>query len=333
MSLGIGVIGAGVMGADHVRTISGHVAGARVVAVCDQDAARARAAAEVAGGARALSDSAALIAAADVEAVLIASPDQTHKDYTLACIAAGKPVLCEKPLAPTVEDCLRVVAAEQAAGRRLVQVGFMRRFDPAYEDMKQRFAAGGLGGALLLHCVHRNATAPAFFRGMMIITNSAVHEFDISQWLLGTRIVRLQVFGGGSAGAASGDPLLVVAETDAGQLIDIELLMNARYGYDIRTELVCERGTLTMLPPEQLTEARLAGAPSFAFAPDWRQRFADAYRRQLQAWVNAVATGRPAGASAWDGLVATAIAETGCRAHERGQAIPVEIPPRPGFYD
>lgn len=332
MSLGIGVIGAGVMGADHVRTIAGHVAGARVVAVCDQDAARAKAAAEAGGAARAMSDPAALIAASDVEAVLIASPDETHEAYTLACIAARKPVLCEKPLAPRLDACQRIVEAEQATGRRLVQVGFMRRFDPAYEDMKRRFATGELGAALMLHCVHRNATAPSFFHGMMIITNSAVHEFDISQWLLGSRITQLQVFSGAAARpGAVDDPLLVVAQTDAGQLIDIELFMNARYGYDIGTELVCERGTLTMQPP-YLAEARLAGAPAFPFAPDWRQRFADAYRRQLQAWVDSIRTGRAVGASAWDGLVATAIADAGCRAHQTKEGVVVELPSRPAFY-
>lgn len=332
MSLGIGVIGAGIMGADHVRTIANHVAGAHVVAVCDQDPARARAAAALADGARTIDDPSALIAAPDVEAVLIASPDDTHAGYVLACIAAGKPVLCEKPLAPTVAACLPVLEAEQKSGRRLVQIGYMRRFDPAYEDMKRRFAEGDLGKALLLRCVHRNAQAPSFFNGRLIISNSAVHEFDISQWLLGTQIVRLQVFPGPLAEPGPVDgPMVVIAQTDAGQLIDIEVFVNARYGYDIGTELVCERGTISMRPP-YLSQTQLAGAPSFSFAPDWRQRFADAYRRQAQAWVNSIVSGEPAGASAWDGFVATAIAEAGCRALERKEAADVELPEKPSFY-
>ncbi|MEZ5669762.1 MAG: Gfo/Idh/MocA family oxidoreductase [Alphaproteobacteria bacterium] len=331
MSLGIGVIGAGVMGADHVRTIANHVAGAHVVAVSDRDRARAEAAAASAPGARAETEAEALIAAADVEAVVVASPDDTHKPYTLACIAAGKPVLCEKPLAPTVADCLPVIEAEQAAGRRLVQVGFMRRFDPAYVDMKRRFGEGGLGPALLVHCIHRNQTAPSFFTGLMSITNATVHEFDIMRWLLGAEIATIQVWTGRAGPAGRDDPVLIVIETDAGQLIDIEFFANAGYGYDIRTEMVCRNGTLSMEAPHR-SELRLAGAPAFDFAQDWRPRFADAYRLQMQGFVNAIAGGKPVGASAWDGLVASAVGDAGCKALERGQAVRVELPPRPAFY-
>ena len=332
MSTGIGVIGAGVMGADHVRTIAGHVARAHVAAVCDQDHGRAEQAVAGISDARVLPDPAALINDAAVAAVLVASPDETHKDYVLACIAAGKPVLCEKPLAPTLDECTQVIAAEQAAGQRLVQVGFMRRFDPAYEDIKQRFAGGGFGNALMLHCIHRNATAPTFFHSLMSITNGAVHEFDISRWLLGAEITRIQVFRGQPAeGDAFTDPLLIVLETDAGQLVDIEFYANASYGYDIRTELVCTNGTLSMSGPD-LSEARLSGTPAYDFARDWRPRFRDAYRRQLQAWVDAIGTGQPDGASAWDGLVATAIADAGCKAFESNQAMAVDLPPKPDFY-
>ncbi len=331
MSLGIGVIGAGVMGADHVRIIAGEVARAHVVAVCDANRARAEtAAAET--GARVIPDPFALIADAAVEAVVIASPDETHADYALACIAACKPVLCEKPLAPTQAEALRIVEAEQGGGRRLVQVGFMRRFDPSYEDIRARLVAGDLGAALLLHCVHRNAGAPPSFTAAMSITSAAVHEFDVARWLLGTEIKNIQVFKSGTRrSGAMHDPLLVLLQTDRGPLVDIEVFMNARYGYDIRTELVCERGTLTMAPPVDAT-IRRDGVQSFPFAADWRLRFAHAYRRQMQAFVDSIANGRPVGANAWDGLVATAIAEAGIAALASGRAETIALPERPGFY-
>ena len=333
MSLGIGVIGAGVMGADHARNMAEHGVGLQVAAICDRDPARAADTVAQAPGARTESDPFALIAAKDVDAVLVASPDETHADYTLACIAAGKPVLCEKPLASTIADCERIVEAEQAAGRRLVQVGFMRRFDPAYIDMKQRHASGSLGDARLLHCIHRNASAPVFFTGLMAITNSAVHEFDICRWLLDAEIARIHVHRSrpttGSAGFK--DPLVLVLEMDGGQLVDIEVFVNAGYGYDIRTELVCTHGTLTMLPP-LMSEQRQASVPAYAFAPDWRQRFRDAYRQQIAAWTDSIRTGHPDGASAWDGLVATAVAEAGCKALESGSAEAVKLPARPPFY-
>ena len=136
MSIGIGIIGAGIMGADHARIFAGSVAGAHLVAISDADLARAQTVAQETGAKRALSDPHALIDDPEVGAVLIASPDATHADFAIACIKAGKPVLCEKPLAPTAAEGLRVIEAERAAGRRLVQLGYMRRFVPGYVEMK-----------------------------------------------------------------------------------------------------------------------------------------------------------------------------------------------------
>ena len=117
MSIGVGIIGAGIMGADHARIFASSVAGAHLVAISDADAARAKAVAEETGARRALSDPFALISDPDVGAVLIASPDATHPDFAIACIRAGKPVLCEKPLAPTAVEGLRVIEAEIAGGQ------------------------------------------------------------------------------------------------------------------------------------------------------------------------------------------------------------------------
>src|SRR4051795_6581360 len=118
MSVAVGVIGAGVMGAAHVRTIAEGLAGAHVAAVSDVDPSRAAAAARGGAGARVVADPHALIADTAVDAVVVASYDATHEEFVLACIAAGKPVLCEKPLAPNADACLRVVAGRGAGGRR-----------------------------------------------------------------------------------------------------------------------------------------------------------------------------------------------------------------------
>jgi myo-inositol 2-dehydrogenase / D-chiro-inositol 1-dehydrogenase len=332
MSLGIGVIGAGVMGADHVRIVAQETARARVVAVCDQDLTRGRSVAALAHGARAVTDPLALIADKEVQAVVVASPDATHADYALACVAAGKPALCEKPLAPTSAECFKILAAEQAHGRRLIQVGYMRRFDPGYDDMRRRLAAGDLGDALLMHCVHRNAAAPEWFTALMAITNSLVHEIDIARWLLSDEIASIQILRGRTTRAsAAADPLQAIMRMAGGQIVDVEVFMNAGYGYDVRAELVCEKGTLTMVPPAH-AELRQNGVQSFAFAQDWRPRFAAAYRRQMQAFVDSIETGQATGASAWDGLVATAVAEAGVRAFESGAPVDIELPAMPKLY-
>ena len=122
---------------------------------------------------RHLTDAFALVEDPEVEAVLVASPDETHADLVLACLRKMKPVLCEKPLASTPEDCLRLVAAEVECDKRLIQVGFMRRFDPAYGELRDAVATKRMGRALLLHCQHRNAKAPGFFTPEMSITNAA----------------------------------------------------------------------------------------------------------------------------------------------------------------
>jgi len=332
MSIGIGIIGAGVMGADHARIVASETAGAHVAGIADADGKRAAAVAEASGGAAVFADPLDLIGNSKVDAVLIASPDATHATYTLACLDAKKPVLCEKPLAPTTEECLKVLAAETAAGRRLIQVGFMRRFDPAYAEMKRQLLSGKLGEALMLHCAHRNVASPPWWTAGMSVTNSAVHEFDVCRWLLDTEYQSIRVMQGRqSRNSKFQEPLLIVIETALGQIIDIEIFINAVYGYDVRTEMVCENGTIDMTPPGHAV-TRAHSAASFAFAPDWRPRFADAYRLQMQDWVRNIPKGSFTGASAWDGYVATAVAEAGLAALASGQAAPVVLKPKPRLY-
>ncbi|WP_037669183.1 Gfo/Idh/MocA family protein, partial [Streptomyces afghaniensis] len=183
MTVRVGVIGAGMIGQDHIRRLTEVVTGAAVTAVTDIDAGRA---AEVAArvGATALPTGAELIASPDVDAVLVTSWGPTHAEHVLSAISAGKPVFCEKPLATTAEDCLRIVEAERAHGRRLVQVGFMRRFDAGYRQMKEVLSTGSLGAPLIVHCAHRNPTVPESYHSAMAAQDTAVHEIDVLRWLL-----------------------------------------------------------------------------------------------------------------------------------------------------
>jgi ABC-type multidrug transport system ATPase subunit/sugar phosphate isomerase/epimerase len=130
----------------------------------------------------------------NVDAVLVASWGPAHEEQVVAAIAAGKPVFCEKPLAPSSAACQRIMDAEMAAGRRLVQVGFMRRYDAGYRAMKAALDDGGLGAPLLMHCAHRNPSVPDYgFTTDMIISDSAVHEIDIVRWLFGEEIAAASV--------------------------------------------------------------------------------------------------------------------------------------------
>ena len=324
--MNIGVIGAGLMGTTHIRVLTAAVSGARVVAVSDAYAAAAERAAAENGIATIHTDPYELIRDPEVEAVVIASPASTHEDFTLACLEAGKPVLCEKPLAVDAEASLRVVEAEAALGRRLVHVGFMRRFDPGYGALKARLDAGEVGDALVVHCAHRNPIAPPTFTSEMIITDSIVHEIDTIRWLLGEEIVRTTVFAPRASGLAPAglqDPMIVMFEMESGRLVDVECFVNAQYGYDIRCEVVGETGTLELASPVSVT-ARSAGARGDAIAPGFQQRFGDAYVHELQAWI----AGEPAGASAWDGYAAAAVCEAAVQSlrTRRGADVQLAVP-------
>jgi myo-inositol 2-dehydrogenase/D-chiro-inositol 1-dehydrogenase len=328
----VAIIGAGTMGADHARTLAAQVPGAILQVVCDANAERAGAVAAETGALAAASDPVEVVRRRDVDAVLIASPDATHGPLTREAISLDKPVLCEKPLAPTSKECLDIVAAEERAGRRLVQVGFMRRFDPAYIEMKAMLESDKLGKPLMFHCFHRNVAAPAFFDAQMAITNSAPHEFDIARWLLDAEYAAVTVFRPAAVSPNKiGSPVFMVVQTREGQLVNIEINNNAAYGYDVRGELVGEHGTVSLRSPAR-SELNVDLRQSTPYPADWRPRFEDAYRLELQAWIRSISSGEPAGASAWDGYAAAVIAEAAVTSLSEGRTVAVSMPETPAFY-
>jgi len=259
-----------------------------------------------------------------VDAVVVASADGSHADLVLACLAERKPVLCEKPLAPTLEECRRLVDAEAsvvgARGTPLVSVGFMRRFDPGYLELKSQVASGACGTPLLVHCVSRGVNSAPGATSASSITGSAVHEFDVLPWLLGSPVTEVTWHAPRPAHTAEvlQDPQLMLVRTADGVLSTVEVFLNAGYGYDIRCEVVGTGGALTLVEPVRLVADR-AGARTATYARDWRPRFADAYRLELQAWIDAIRTGGPAQLpTAHDGLVAAAVSEAAIASMEAG---------------
>lgn len=328
----IGVIGAGNIGSYHAETLCDRVSGAEVSAVFDVATDRAAAIAEKVG-ATAYGSAEELVNDPDVDAVLIASPGELHAGQVLSCVSLGKPVLCEKPLAPTTAECLKVLEAEMSVGARLVQLGFMRRYDGGYQRLKATLDSGHIGEALMLHCVHRNPSVYDYFTSDMSLTDSVVHEVDASRWLLADEIVAVTVVAGRpSPKAAIKDPQLVLFETASGVLVDVESFVNAQYGYDVRCELVASEGTATLATPFQDT-VRSAGRHAHSVPESWRQRFDAAYHAELQDWVSSLATGAFSGATAWDGYAATAVAEAGLRARAEGKRVDVGLIEKPAFYD
>jgi myo-inositol 2-dehydrogenase/D-chiro-inositol 1-dehydrogenase len=332
--INVGVIGTGMIGQDHIRRMTSVLSGVRVTAVTDVDAGVA---AEVGGriGATVHGDGPALIADPSVDAVVVCSWGPTHEEFVLGSIAAGKPVFCEKPLATTQEACLRIVEAEVAHGSRLVQVGYMRRYDFAYRALKLALDSGEIGAPLMMHCAHRNASVPPYFQKEMAITDSAVHEIDMVRWMFGEEIAAIRVLvprRSGNGGDLQ-DPLLLILEMAGGVLVDVETSVNIRYGYDIRGEIVGENGTAALGGVGPIF-VRREGRDATPVPADWRERFLQAYDVEFQEWIHALAGGgRPLGPSAWDGYAAAVASDAGVEALRSGARVEVILADRPKLYD
>ena len=230
-------------------------------------------------------------------------------------------------------ECLSVVEAEVAAGRRYVQLGFMRRFDESYTQMKAALDGGALGRALMMHNFHRNVETPAAdFTGAMAISNSAPHEFEVARFVLETEFVAISAFQPRRSDARVA-PVLMVLETADGQLVSIEINNNAAYGYDVRGELVGEKGSVSLNAP---VYARLDIdlRQNIDYARDWRPRYAEAYRRQNGAFLRFAETGRfpPFASDAFDGYAAALIAEAGVRALAEGGRVVLATRERPSLF-
>ncbi len=331
--LKVGIVGVGVMGADHAERIVRRVAGAQLVAVSDPDGDRARELAAGYDGVRSIADPLDLIDDQEVDAVILASPGFVHEEQLLACIAREKLVMCEKPMTMDAESSLRVLAAEAKAGRPLVQVGFMRRFDPDYAQMKQLLDSGRLGRTLLLHNVHRNKSATTQAGASdLIVRDSLVHEVDVARFLFGEEIASITVLSpAASSGAPEGvvDPQVALFQMAGGGIVTSEVFVNSQVGYEVRCEAVAERGSITLGQNGSGLVTTSAAEPDGIWggtvAPDFRARFARAYDLEIQAWVDATRHGLVVGPTSWDGYAATAVCAAGMESLGTGLPVPVSL--------
>ena len=185
MELQICVVGCGMIAREHIERIQNRIRGARVVAVCDVIPESAKRCAEIAGpGTKIYSDFKVAIQDPEVTAVVVTTPGQFHMAPVLEAIRAGKPVFCEKPLANTAADCRTVVDAEIAGGKHLVQVGFMRRYDRGYKQVKELIDSGKFGVPMVVKCTHRADGVADSYTTAMAVTDTAIHEIDVLPWLI-----------------------------------------------------------------------------------------------------------------------------------------------------
>lgn len=332
--LRIGVIGAGAIGMEHIDRLQNKLVGSKVVAVCDINEANAKKAAD-AYGVRIERDMHAVICADDVDAVVVACYDPAHAEAVLACIARGKPVFCEKPMATTKEDCKRITDAEIAYGKKLVQVGFQRRYDKGYLQLKQFVESGEGGAPLMIHCAHRNASVADNYDTTYAVYSTAIHEIDALHWLIDDEYISAQVLIPGSTRHTRPDflkdPQMMILRTKKGVVIDIEVFVNCRYGYDIQCEICCE-DAIIKLPEPSFPIIRKDAMLTRRLETDWKQRFIEAYDVEMQDWIDSSLRGEMNGPSAWDGYVAAVTADALVKSQTTGAVEPVLTGETPAFY-
>lgn len=192
----------------------------------------------------------------------------------------------------SAEGCRRIVDAEMKAGRRLVQVGFMRPYDEGYLALKKVIDDGDIGAPLMLRCAHNQSVGENYTTDMAI-TNTLIHELDVLRWLLNDdyRSVQVRFPALDPYPCAAERPSDSLVRNEKGHLIDVEVFVNCQYGYDIQCEVVGETG-IARLPEPSAVEMRKAASLSTAILTDWKNRFIKAYDVELQAFINDVKAGK-----------------------------------------
>lgn len=315
------------MGERHVRNLTQEVGAARVVALSDVDATRVAHVAAMCGADHTFTNGSDLIRHPDVEAVLIAAPDRFHASLVQACLDAGKPVLCEKPLAQSAAEAKRLVDVEVAGGRRLIQVGLMREYDPAHLKVKQLIDSGALGKALAFRGVHVNVGSLTPRTIEDVIVNSAVHDLHSARWMMGDEVSRVHVDYVPYSAERPDTARLVLIQLHfrSGAVGHIECNVEAGYGYEVDVKLTCERGAAET-SSLQSALVRANNQRGQWVEQDWLQRFENAYIQEVRAWVQSLRAGVAAGPSAWDGYMALVVADACIASAKTGQPVNVDIP-------
>lgn len=329
--LKLGVIGLGRMGQLYARTLT-QISGVQVYAIAQLDREREQVAQEF-GVVHSLADAHELIALREIDAVVIATPTSAHHELVIAAAQAGKAIFCEKPLALTLEQTRAALEAVERAQVPL-QIGFMRRFDTGYQKAKALIADGMIGTPVTFKsigrdpfCPRREYADPAQSGGL--IFDMAIHDFDLARWLMGSEVERVTAEGSllvcqELAAVGDIDNALINLRFHSGALGNVEVSRNAFYGYDIRSEVLGSEGALT-IGVQQHTPVVLftrAGA-QHDVTPYLMERFGDAYRAQLQHFVDCLRSGQPPAAGGADALAACEIGIAATRAYKQGRSVSI----------
>lgn len=326
--LGVGVVGVGEMGKRHAENLRRLVPEARLVAIADVAPGRAQQIAAELEIEKYFSNIDEMLACKEIDAVLISVPDKFHARVVEAAAAAGKDILCEKPLAVTRADAQKALKAVADAGVRL-QVGFMRRYDPAYAAAMKRIEAGEIGDPVLFRSLGRDRDVPPIaayqsnINGMLFYTNT-IHDFDLARWLVRDEVVEVHAYTTVAIRPELAQYKDIVAgvvnlKFAHGAIGNIDSFAQAIYAYDVRTEIVGSKGSIFIGSIDKAPVAFLSAAGGARVLEDhFLSRFADAYLAEVRDFVHNMLHDLPPRVTGEDGMRALEIAIAAEESHVEG---------------
>ena len=328
--LRVAIIGAGRIGKVHAQAIASHPR-AELVVVSDPFGTAAEDLA-AAHGARAVKDADEVFAADDVDAVIIGSPTPLHAQQVLAATRAGKAVLCEKPVASSVAEARELEAELATFDHPPVMVGFQRRYDPSIKKARDLVADGEIGRVEQMTIQSRDPAAPPasyIAQSGGIFKDCTIHDFDQARFFMGD-IVEVTAFGQQNiaelADTGDFDGAVVVLRSADGAIASITNNRHCAAGYDQRMEVHGEKGSLFVdnLRPTSVTVNKLDySAAKDPYLDYFLERYADAYRDELTAFIDAINEGADVSPDVADGITALVLAEAAEESARSGR--PVKI--------
>jgi len=331
----VGVVGLGRMGRRHAENLAHRIPGAELVAACSpiaEETAWARDELGVGASYAAYED---LLRHPGLDAVFLITPTSLHADQIIAALEAGKHVFCEKPLALSLADCLRV---EEAAARRpgqIVMIGFVRRFDPSYRDAFQKITAGGIGRPFLVRSQTGDQLDPSGFFVRFaptsggIFVDCSIHDIDLARWLLGDPAPR-RIFATGTVAVHEDlrplgdvDNGVAVIEFAGGSIACLYASRTLAHGHDTHTEIVGTAGQLTVGHNPRRNRVEIADVHGVRneCVTNYYERFHEAFLVEALEFVRCVTDGSPPPLTLHDATEATRIALAVAHAHRSGTIV------------
>ena len=330
--VGIGVIGVGRLGSVHVENLMRLTAKSKIIAICDLIEDRAKYFADLSGAIPYLNHE-KMLENKDIDAVLVVSPTHLHSQMVKDCVAAGKHIFCEKPIAETLEKAMDVVECVIKTKLKF-QVGYMRRFDPAYAGAKKLVDEGRIGKPLMFKATSRDPFPPPTWAcnpetGGGLYLDLHTHDFDLARWFMKDEVIQLFVQDGAFIGSEQDIPnyvdnTIISMRFEKGKIGVIDGSWNSKVGYDIRTEIFGPEGTIIIgqlgyLPVDLCTTDGVTKTFTFRTddqSPHFMKRFREAYFLEIESFIDCILEDRAPLVTEKDGLAALEIAQAAQRSSD-----------------